>query len=302
VTTILVVEDSEAQRQEIARVLAEAAVAERILGARRGLEGLRLIASERIDTVLCDLELPELDGEKLLRFLRAKAPNVPVLFLTASRDRERRVQLLSGGACDVIAKPFFPAELVARVRLHLKIKQMQDELEENGRRLAALSTTDELTGLGNRRLFERRLEMECERSRRHRGALAVTLFDVDRFKGINDRWGHPAGDAVLREIGRLLGARTRQTNLVSRYGGEEFACILVETAAAGAVTYAERLRQLVESSPFPLPGGGELRVTLSAGVAEWTPTRGAPAALVAAADAALYRAKALGRNRVELAG
>jgi two-component system cell cycle response regulator len=299
-TTILLVEDSEIQRQEIRRILAKAEVAERILEAGDGCEGISLLASESVDVVVCDLDMPRLDGRKLLQYVESTT-SVPVIFLTATQDPALWAELLDQGACDAISKPFHAYDLAARVRLHLRIKRLRDELEEKNRRLALLSTTDEVTGLRNRRCFEERLSVECERGRRHGSKLALLLLDIDDFKQVNDRSGHPAGDEALRHLGGLLRARTRRSDLAIRYGGDEFALLLVESGIEGALIYAEQLRQAVAEAVVPLDSGGTLRLTISVGVASWRQSRPTPEALVAAADAALYRAKAAGRNRVEAA-
>ena len=162
-----------------------------------------------------------------------------------------------------------------------------------------LATTDPLTGLANRRVFEQRLMEEARRARRYRRPLALIMADLDRFKVYNDTFGHPAGDAVLQEVASLLQANVRKTDLVARYGGEEFAILLPETSAAGALAVAEKIRVAVENHPFPrretLPGG---RLTISLGIAAFPEEVDEPEALIQYADEALYRAKALGGNRV----
>jgi len=162
-----------------------------------------------------------------------------------------------------------------------------------------LATTDPLTGLANRRVLEQRLEEEARRARRYQRPLSLIMADLDHFKVYNDTYGHPAGDVVLQEVANLLRANVRETDLVVRYGGEEFAVLLPETSLAGALAVAEKLRIAVENHPFPrreaLPGG---RLTISLGVATFPEEVGEPEALIRYADEALYRAKESGRNRV----
>jgi len=301
VASILVIEDSETHRAEIRRVLDHSGLFDRVLEASDGIRGLKLLVSESVDVVLCDLEMPGLDGEKLLR-VKAASPgreNLPFLFLTASADVERRARLLETGACDAVLKPFHPAELIARLGLHLKLKRLQDELRVKNSTLARLSTLDELTGLRTRRYVCDLLSVELMRARRYRTPLAVWMADLDHFKQVNDSHGHLAGDAVLRGVAQRLLHSLRATDTAGRYGGEELLVVLPQNDAKGASVPAERWRQAVEHEPFELGDGSAVRVTLSAGVAEYHSEMECPEDLIAAADAALYRAKDQGRNRVE---
>jgi two-component system cell cycle response regulator len=300
--SILVIEDSDTHRAEIRRTLEGSGLFDRVLEAADGIRGLKLMVSEPVDVILCDLEMPGLDGEKILRVKEATPgrEHVPFLFLTASCDVERRVHLLATGACDALVKPFHPAEMVARLALHLKVKRLQDELRIKNHTLARLSTVDELTGLRSRRYVCDLLSVELLRARRYRTSLAVLMADLDHFKQVNDRHGHLAGDAVLRAVAqRLLGA-FRATDTAGRYGGEELLVVLPQNTASGAAQLAERWRRDVAGAPFEVGGGEPVRVTLSAGVAEYRDEFEAPEDLIAAADAALYRAKEKGRNRVEV--
>jgi len=178
------------------------------------------------------------------------------------------------------------AEALVRTRLY-----------EQAERLA---TTDGLTGLLNRRTFNAALEQRLREAHRYNRPLSLLLLDVDHFKKVNDTYGHPAGDAVLRGIARLAQKQARETDLVARYGGEEMALILPETDAHGARVIAERLRKAVEGATHATDQGA-VQVTLSVGVAVWPGGGESPEDLLAAADKALYRAKQAGRNRVEAA-
>ncbi len=301
--TLLIIEDSDAHRAEIRAAVEKAAIFGRILEASDGVQGLKLFMAESVDLVVCDLEMPGLDGEKLLR-VKDSSPGgdqIPFLFVTASQDLGRKARLLEQGACDAIAKPFLPADLVARLKLHLKIKLLQEELVEKNKLLARLSTTDELTGLRNRRFLNGALRVEFMRANRYETPLTVLMADLDHFKEVNDRFGHPAGDAVLRGVSEFLLANSRVTDVTGRYGGEEFLVILAQSPTDGGAHYADLWRAQVEQSTFEAPGGESLRVTLSIGVASYCKSMRSPEDLVALADAALYRAKQKGRNRVEVA-
>lgn len=300
--TILVIEDSASQRESIRRALREGGVAERILEAADGMEGLRLLVSEEVDLVVCDLELPGLGGDKLLRMARTESlGEIAFLVLTAVDDPARRARLLREGACDAVTKPFHDSDLVARVELHLKVMRLQRQLLEKNRQLAHLSTTDALTGLRNRRFLEERLQVEFQRAQRYGTPLCVVLADLDHFKAVNDRYGHAAGDAVLRFVGERLRHRLRATDLGGRFGGEEFLVILSHQSLEGGRVFAERWRSEVAAEPVATEEGDRIPVRLSAGIARYAPGLASPESLVARADEALYRAKAAGRDCVALA-
>lgn len=188
--------------------------------------------------------------------------------------------------------------------LALRVMWVMAERDRALAELAALSVTDPLTGLANRRGFDARCGALIAAARRQRSPCALLAFDIDHFKQINDGWGHPAGDAVLRETARALAEGIRPTDALGRLGGEEFGALLAGVDPRQAAVMAERLRQAVRDTARH-PGGGERVVTLSVGVAAIPPAGDPAAALrqaVAAADAALYAAKRNGRDRVEMAG
>ncbi len=212
---------------------------------------------------------------------------MPIIFVTRRGDVEERVRGLQVGGNDYLAKPFDPPELVARVRSHLS-------------RLSALremAIRDGLTRCYNHKYFKMRLEQELVRARRYGSALSLGLLDVDHFKQVNDTHGHPGGDAVLAHLASLLIASVRSSDIVARYGGDEFAFVLVEAGAQEAAVVAERMRARVEAHEFEVPGGARLRATASIGLAAAQGKEPA-AGLIQRADAALYEAKAQGRNRV----
>ena len=189
---------------------------------------------------------------------------------------------------------------MARIRLHLKVKQLQDELLEKNASLARLSTVDALTGLRTRRCVHDLLSVEFLRARRYQTGLAVMMADLDHFKQVNDRYGHPAGDAVLRGVSDTLLHSLRATDCAGRWGGEELLVILPHNDAEGAATLAERWRGRVAAERFEASEGKRIPVTVSIGVAQYGSGFEEPAALVAAADRALYVAKQKGRDRVEV--
>jgi diguanylate cyclase (GGDEF)-like protein len=300
--TLLLIDDCAAQRAEVRRAIEAADLFERILEAGNGVDGLKLLLSEAVDVVLSDVEMPGLDGEKLLQIKESRAAvrDLPLLFLTASAELEKRVRLIEQGASDTLSKPFHPSELVARLRLHLKLKRLQDELKVKNEALSRLSITDSLTGLRNRRYADELLAIEVLRARRYRSPLSVLLADLDHFKRVNDEHGHAAGDAVLRRVAEILRDNLRATDVGARYGGEEFLVILAQNDLPGAARFAERWRAAVEHAPVPLSNGREIPVTISVGVTDFTAGVATAPELVAEADVALYAAKQAGRNRVEV--
>ncbi len=295
--TLLVIEDSPTQRAAICEPLADAKLFDAIDEAADGAAALRLLMSRSYAMVICDVELPTLDGSKVLLTSRQQpGGGPPFLMLTAVRDPKRRVSLLRAGARDVIAKPVEALELLARVELHLEIARLQSELAVKNASLAALARTDELTGLPNRRRIEEALLHEWKRADRYGQPLSVVIADIDFFKRVNDEHGHAAGDQVLRAVGACLQRQVRSTDVLGRWGGEEFVAVIT-APVAGALAAAEGWRREVSRLAIDA-AGATIRPRLSLGVAERRPHMADPAALVAAADGALYEAKRGGRDRV----
>ena len=255
-----------------------------------GEEGLAAVASFEPDLVVSDIMMPRINGYELARRIREnpKTRFIPIILQTAAGSRAEDQRLGSEvGALGYITDPTDLDLLLARARTLLDFKAYLDTCEEQ-------ATTDHLTGLANRRRFERQLEREVARTARHERPFSLVLLDLDDFKQVNDTHGHEAGDVAIQSLARVLQQGTRGIDLAARVGGEEFAVILTETNLAGAAEVAERLRLTLRATEIPVIG----HIAASFGVAE-CPSQGLTAReLVASADAALYEAKRQGRDRV----
>lgn len=241
-----------------------------------------------------DWQMSDMDGVEVCRQVRQAAAlrGIYLILLTSLGDTEHILAGLQAGANDYVTKPFVHQELLARIGVGEQMVTLQSELAARVKELDALSKTDSLTGIANRRSFQARLHAECQRASRYNLPLSLLIFDLDNFKRLNDTYGHPAGDGVLQTLGRLLNFTARNTDFVARYGGEEFAVILVNTDADAAKIAAERLRARIHSEPW-----NYAPVSASFGIATWEPGLQDAAELVSQADKALYHAKAAGRNR-----
>ncbi|WP_082532952.1 diguanylate cyclase domain-containing protein [Pelomonas sp. Root1237] len=296
--SLLLVDDDAASVQVLARMLSGLG---ELRFALSGEDGLRLARESPPDLVLVDAEMPGLSGFEVCAALRAdpRLADVPVIIITGHTEVAVEVAGFAAGASDFIRKPPVAEVVVARARTQLRLKALGDALR-------ASALTDGLTGLANRRRFDQDLRLECERARRGHESLALLLIDVDHFKRYNDRYGHVAGDACLREIAAAIrGCIRRPADLAARYGGEEFAVLLPQTDAAGARAMAQRIVNAVadlalahaDATPSCLVsvsvGWAAARPDLDASVVL---TRGE--SLVEAADRGLYAAKAAGRGRI----
>lgn len=224
---------------------------------------------------------------------------MPLLLATETGDEDIIVRALDLGVNDYIVRPLDPNELVARTLTQIKRKRYNDRLRSSVRQTIELAVTDGLTGLNNRRYLDNHLKTLFNRAATRGRALSVCITDIDRFKQVNDTYGHDAGDEVLKEFARRIRSTVRGADLACRYGGEEFVVVMPDTDAAAAAMIAERLRDIIERTPFALPGSDVgLSLTASLGIATNAPGVDTPEQLLKQADKALYEAKNSGRNRV----
>ncbi|CAG0978873.1 Cyclic di-GMP phosphodiesterase [Burkholderiales bacterium] len=292
--TILAVDDAPENLQVLNAVLKDHY---RVKVATSGERALALATgAEPPDLILLDVMMPGMDGYEVCARLKEdpRTRDIPVLFVSARDEEEDEARGLALGAIDYIVKPIRPSIVQARVRNHLELKRSRDLL-------ARLTTVDHLTGISNRRRYDEYLELEWRRAARDQTPIALIAIDIDHFKAYNDLYGHPKGDTCLIAVAQALAQSVSRTpDLIARCGGEEFACVLPGTDAIGASHLAdEMLTRVLALEMEHARSATHEKVTVSIGVAAMIPDPEEPAqTLVALADAALYQAKAEGRNRV----
>lgn len=282
---VLIVDDDQSLAQHYALVLKQAGMHAETLADPQKI--LKAVVAFRPELILMDLYMPDVSGYETAQVVRQHQElfSIPVVFLSTERDRGTQLTALEQGD-DFIQKPISDAHLVKGVRLRA----------ERSRALGRLMYHDGLTGLLNHSSLKQQLETEIARARRNKTPLSFVLVDIDRFKQVNDTYGHPAGDRVLKSLARLLQDRLRRIDYVGRYGGEEFGIILPEADKVAGVKLVEALRALFEAVTFRHEHTS-FKCSLSAGLATLSANMDAKQ-LIDQADAALYEAKENGRNQV----
>jgi two-component system, cell cycle response regulator len=252
------------------------------------------------DCVLLSTNFANFDPLRICSQLRSldRTRFLPILLLADQGEDERIARALELGVNDYVIRPVDPQELVARVRTQVRRKRFNDALRQSVVQTIEMAVTDGLTGLHNRRYLETHLDILFARAVSRGKPLSYMITDIDRFKLINDTFGHDGGDAVLREFSNLLRRQVRGADLVCRYGGEEFVVVMPDTAPEIAARVAERVRAAVAEQAFDLPSGRVVPVTVSVGIASLEGGADSIAALAKRADTALYDAKNSGRNKV----
>jgi diguanylate cyclase (GGDEF)-like protein len=263
---------------------------------------LKLPQAPRI--ALLDWMMPGQNGVDICRSLRKLRPEpyTYLLLLTAKDAKESVVEGLESGADDYLTKPLNPQELRARIRVGLRVLELEDNLVQAREMMRFKATHDTLTGVWNRGAVLETMEREVWRSRREGISLGVLMVDLDHFKSVNDNYGHVAGDTVLKEITKRMQTDVRPYDVIGRYGGEEFLVLLPGCNREVTKATAERIRKIVSAAPVET-GAGSLKLTMSIGAVatgDW-PTN-SPSQILQMADAALYRAKEEGRDRTAVAG
>ncbi|CAN7298316.1 PleD family two-component system response regulator [Phenylobacterium sp. LjRoot219] len=294
---ILVVDDNPRQAERIA---AELAIEHRPV-VETDPEQALIAARGPVDLLIVNAAAKGFDGLRLAAQIRTDETtrNLPLLAIVDFDQRARLIKALEIGVNDLLARPVDPGELCARAKTQIRRKRYTDYLRNNLDQSLELAVTDQLTGLHNRRYMDGQLTALVERAAKGGEPVCLLAVDIDHFKKINDGFGHDVGDEVLREFAVRLASNVRAVDLPVRHGGEEFLVVMPDTRIEDAHRIAERLRLHIAGSPFRVSGGVQaLDVTISIGVAASLPGELTPEGLLKRGDAAMYDAKAGGRNRV----
>lgn len=268
----------------------------RFASATNGIKALELLEARKFDLVLLDIMMPLMSGYEVLNRIRKRytAYELPVLMLTAGKQKRDIVTAFQSGANDYLTKPIDREELIARIKTLLSLSKAVSTAIEN----AALANTDALTGLYNRRFMINSGSREFTTALRLNRSLSLIILDIDRFKQVNDNYGHAEGDRVLKHLSGVIISNIRGVDVAIRYGGEEFIIILPGTTSEGAVQTAEKIRHLVEKSTVPTINSQTIRYTVSIGVASFHDPESSFEELINVADKMLYQSKNEGRNRI----
>lgn len=293
---IMVVDDITENIKIVGDFLREAGYS--IAIADNGVDAISTIISIKPDLVLLDIQMPEMDGYEVCRRLKSEegTMGIPVIFLTAKSSIDEVVKGFDVGGVDYITKPFNSRELLARVKTHLDLKFYREKIER-------ISLHDEITGVPNKRYFNKYFEVEWRRAVREKTELSVIFMDIDYFKNYNDTYGHLEGDKCLAAIaGAINKCAERAGDFMARFGGEEFICVLPNTSREGAMTVAQSIMESIEQLKIEhRTSDANKYVTISMGVVTCTPvSEESMDKVLLEADNALYHAKNNGRNRIEV--
>ena len=297
-STLLIVDDTETNVDILVELLSDLY---EIVVALDGERALKILDEQAVDLILLDIMMPEMDGYEVCKRVKQneKTHDIPIIFITAKTDEASIEKAYDVGGMDYISKPFKPKELFARIKTQLHIRALIEELESSKCELKRLSETDPMTNLYNRRYFNDASKTIMELAKRDKTPLTVVMLDIDKFKKVNDTYGHDVGDDILISIANILLEMTRKSDLDCRFGGEEFILLLPETSLEGSIVIAEKIRKKVASFSLALKDDREVSVTVSLGVSQIDMQHDlsiAPA--IKRADIALYKAKESGRNKV----
>lgn len=299
---ILIVDDSALNLKIISGLLGDEY---EVYTAANGEAAISLASEKAPDLILLDVIMPGMDGLAVCRFLKGQTAtaDIPIIFITVVSEPKDIVKALEAGGQDYITKPFSELELKARVKTHLELRASREalkayasELEEKNlelkkalMRLEVLATTDYLTGLPNRRYMMRRISEEVARAKRTHGKMALVMADINKFKMMNDTYGHNYGDLILREIADKIKANLREQDVVARWGGDEFLLLLPDADLAGGKAVADKLKRSVGAEKLSCCGE-EFSIALTCGAVQFDVALGIEAN-IKKADEALYRAK-----------
>lgn len=285
--TILIVDDTKTNIDILLNLLGERYDIVVALDAESALE---TIEESSVDLILLDIMMPNIDGYEVCNRLKSNenTSDIPVIFLTARDDEDSIERAYEIGAIDYITKPFKPIELLARISTQLRVKELIEHLN-------FISSYDEMTGIYNRRKF---FELSEKKFAQNKNDMYAVMIDIDRFKDINDNYGHPMGDRVIKLITKTIGSFITEDAVFGRLGGEEF-CIVCNYSSSGSVIEnIEMIREAVENLEIISDSGKSIKFTISEGAAKASTETKKLDELLKNADIALYEAKGLGRNRV----
>jgi PleD family two-component response regulator len=314
---VLVVDDTSRNLQLVVEILDNEGYGTTF--ASNGKQAIERVKKGDIDLILLDLMMPEIGGIEVCQILKkdAEFAKIPIIFLTASNEKDNIIRAFESGAVDYVTKPFYSRELLARVRTHLELKTIYDHLEKANAELQRTASIDYLTGVPNRRTIFTFAQKEFDRSARYQRNFSVLVMDIDHFKYINDTFGHLTGDRVLIAVAQTIQDCLRKVDgfghwiegksatvptetpedSFGRWGGEEFVAILPETPLEEGLIAAERIRHALTQLTIDADGRA-IRITISVGVAGVRPGDAHIEEVIERADQALLLAKRQGRNRV----
>lgn len=298
---ILIAEDTPSIRLLLAKVVSKAGHVPYL--AENGYQALEFMKTVSVDMVLMDIEMPGMGGIETTRLIRDEYDKwLPIIFITGSNDDKEYTEALTIGGDGILVKPIKPALVQAQVKAMERIVQSQQELNKSNAKLEAMSKQDVLTGVANRNGLYDAVHRELKRSKRRKSPLCLMMMDVDFFKQYNDTYGHLAGDECLHQVAQTIKKQLkRSVDLIARFGGEEFVVLLPETSLAGGRQIGENLLNAVRNVKIPHQGSTIAEIlTMSAGLAanEYAIQTYQLNDLLDQADAALYKAKSEGRNRL----
>jgi diguanylate cyclase (GGDEF)-like protein len=265
-----------------------------VIDTTNGKDALEIVNEEKVDLILLDIMMPEMDGYEVCKKLKANPDthDIPVIFITAKTDEDSIEKAYDVGGSDYISKPFKVKELLARVKRELKLQALQKELK-------LLASIDPMTQLYNRRHFANISQHYLSLAKRDNHEISIIMLDIDKFKNVNDTYGHQIGDEVIISLAQLLKKNIRKSDIVCRYGGEEFVVMLPNTKLDQARVVAEEIRKNTQDLRIPIETKKEINFTISLGVSSiHLDKENALEDALKRADDALYNAKELGRNRV----
>ena len=287
--TILIVDDTKTNISILMELLGDKYD---VVAALDGETALEIIQEEKIDLILLDIMMPEMDGYEVCSILKNdetyEAKDIPIIFITAITDENNIEKAYDVGGSDYVTKPFKPKELIARVRRELKLQSIIDHLE-------FISSHDIMTGVYNRRKFFELAENIFDKKDDN---LYAIMIDIDKFKNINDTYGHPTGDKVIKLVASTISENLDKNVLFARLGGEEFAVVSYYDSYESAVKIAELLRIEVEKQEVLSDDNNIIKFTISSGIAKISQDTQTIDELLKEADTALYDAKGSGRNKV----